>query len=221
MIKSKKVFASVISTACLVSLFPVSSFAATNGVSVESNETANVQVLSNTISDDNTTRETQIIVDGVKHMVKLNFVDGTVKVDGAIQDGLKASWDESKASESINKNSRGLDVIQRSAGSGYKYMGTISGHTKTAKGSAAIAQAAASLAPGIHIGVKVVTAILNIYANLELPMAYYTYDLYEKNPLTNNWYQYTVVKFYEDEAHTKKVGTTITGEPFKIYLPNS
>ncbi|MED3025073.1 MULTISPECIES: hypothetical protein [Bacillus cereus group] len=221
MIKSKKVFASVISTACLVGLFPVSSFAATNGNSVESNETANVQVLSNTISDDNTTRETQIVVDGVKHMVKVNFVDGTVKVDGAIQEGLKATWDESKASESINKNSRGLDVIQRSAGSGYKYMGTISGHTKTVKGSAAIAQLALTLFPGVNIPVKLVVGALNIYVNLELPMAYYSYDLYEKNPLTNDWYQYAVVKFYEDEAHTKKVGTTITGSPFKVYLPNS
>lgn len=221
MSKSKKVFASVISTACLVSLFPVSSFAATNGNAVKSNETANVQVLSNTISDDNTTRDTQIVVDGVKHMVKLNFVDGTVKVDGVVQEGLKATWDASKATESINKNSRSLDVIQRSAGNGYKYMGTLSGHTKTAKGSAAIAQLAVSLAPGIHVGVKAVTGILNLFANLELPMAYYTYDLYEKNPLTNDWYQYTVVKFYEDEAHTKKVGTTLTGSPFKIYLPNS
>ncbi|MFB6649250.1 MULTISPECIES: hypothetical protein [Bacillus cereus group] len=221
MSKSKKVFASVISTACLVSLFPVSSFAATNGNAVKSNETANVQVISDTISDDNTSRDTQIVVDGVKHMAKLNFVDGTVKVDGVVQEGLKATWDTSKAAESVNKNARSLDVIQRSAGSGYKYMGTISGHTKTVKGSAGIAQLALVLFPGLHVSVKFITAALNLYASLELPMAYYTYDLYEKNPLTNDWYQYVVVKFYEDEAHTKKVGTTGTGSPFKIYLPNS
>lgn len=223
--QSKKFLAGVISSACLVGLFPVSSLAATENVSVQeqtgmkSNGTINTHLVDSTVSADNKVRESQIVVDGVKHVVNYNFNDGTVKIDGVLQEGLKATWDASKAArtDTQNKNS----VMQRSAGSGYKYVGTISGHTKTAKGSAMIAALAAGFLPGMGIPVKAVIGILNIYAALEIPMAYYTYDLYEKNPLTNDWYQYAVVKFYEDEAHTKRVGPALTGQPFKVYLPNS
>ncbi|WJE55372.1 hypothetical protein QRE66_27415 (plasmid) [Bacillus cereus] len=222
MSKTKKVLLGVLSTACLSSVSPVSSFAATENVTMPpikefSKENIDVQVISHITSEDSKVRQSEIIIDGTRHIVNYDFNSGTVKIDGILQKDLEAKWDPSKSVHPKNTNS----LAQRAAANPYKYVGTINGHTKTAKTSAMIAVAAAGLAPGLHVAPRALISILNIYASIDIPMAYYSYDLYEKNPLTTNWYQYTVVKFYEDENHTKQVGTTLMGTPFKVYLPNS
>lgn len=103
----------------------------------------------------------------------------------------------------------------------YTYQGTMSGHTKTTKDNIELAGNLAGLIPGLGVWSKGIIVLTCYFAKDKIPDAYYTYELYQKGFMTKNWYQYSIVRLYEDKAHTKPMGKAWKSSPSHILLPNS
>ncbi|WP_139185043.1 MULTISPECIES: hypothetical protein [Aneurinibacillus] len=147
--------------------------------------------------------------DGKTGEMELNFNSGEVKFNGEILP-LKVERQQSNQS----KSNFALTALP-----GYKYVGTLTGHTKVNKDS--IEYASYLIGLYTKLGVGVITNILSKMLRDNIPDAYYAYDLYEKNPMTDNWYQYTETTFYTDSARKKKYSGPHKSIEFKVYLPNS
>ncbi|MDO3680656.1 hypothetical protein [Paenibacillus ehimensis] len=121
----------------------------------------------------------------------------------------------------ISSSASAEPTQQAAALESYQYVGTMSGHTQAAKDAAALAATLAGSIPGLGWTAKAITTLTGYGINQSIPAAYYTYDLYQKGFMTENWYQYSVVRFYEDKEHTKPMGQAWTTNPVHIDLPNS
>ncbi len=106
----------------------------------------------------------------------------------------------------------------------YTYVGTMSGHTRATeiKDYATLAGTLANIIPGLGVATRVAIVLTSFIPKAVLPPdAYYTYELYQKGFMTKNWYQYSIVRLYEDKAHTKPMGKAWKSSPTHIPLPNS
>ncbi|AME07795.1 hypothetical protein NNG64_14140 [Bacillus siamensis] len=183
------------------------------------------KITSEVIKDDGKLVEIQYAKQGEKHKAVLNAKDHTVKVDGEVQKGLNYDFDEKKA-EIANgtQNSSATDTFTTMAAkpkAGYKYVGTVSGHTKESKNAITLVGSLFGTIPGLGWGAKAAGVLFAYWTKERIPDAYYKYDLYEKGAMTNSWYQYTTTQFFEDKAHKKPMGKPWTSSPTKIDLPNS
>jgi len=168
--------------------------------------------------------------DEEKHIVVLNGENGSVTINNIVQTDLSFEYNPEEAMtrqmENINGNeeqSTHNSIMLKAAApkQGYHYMGTMSGNTKTAKNAAILAAALAGTIPGIGWYGSVVAVLTGYGLNERIPELYYTYDLYDKGFMTNQWYQYTTTRFYEDKKHKKPTGKAWTSKPQHYPLPNS
>lgn len=160
---------------------------------------------------------------GEKHIVVYNAESGNVTIDGVIQEGLTYEYDPNKALlvNNPNTSNSGITTYAAAAKTGYKYVGTMSGHTKEAKDAAQLALTLAGIIPGVGWGAGSVLIVTGYVAGQRIPSLYYTYDLYQKGFMTESWYQYSTTRMYKDSAHKKPTGKAWTSKAEKIYLPNS
>lgn len=168
--------------------------------------------------------------DEEKHIVVLNGENGSVTIDNIVQTDLSFEYNPEEAMtrqmESVNGNeeqSSPSSIMLKAAApkKGYHYMGTMSGNTKTAKNAAVLAVALAGTIPGIGWSGAAVAVLTGYGLNERIPELYYTYDLYDKGFMTDQWYQYTTTRFYKDKKHKKPTGKAWTSKPQYYPLPNS
>ncbi|MES5922208.1 hypothetical protein QCI44_30460 [Bacillus cereus group sp. RP37] len=159
---------------------------------------------------------------GEQHIVVFDGVTGNVKIDNVIQEDLSYEYDPIAANKRNNPVEKDNPIMRAAAPkAGYKYVGTLTGHTKEAKNAAALGSTLATTIPGLGWGAKVAIILTGYKANERIPSCYYSYDLYQKGFMTNNWYQYSTTRLYKDSKRTKQMGQAWTSQPQKIYLPNS
>ncbi|PHF35390.1 hypothetical protein COF72_25885 [Bacillus pseudomycoides] len=138
-------------------------------------------------------------------------------IDGEVIKDFNTSDIIQSQSHSFKGVDKGPQYSQ--GGQKFKYMGKLYGSTRPLRDSVAVTAAAIAVVtkcpvPAIILamgGTKV--GLLDIY--------YYEYELYEANPLTTNWLQYTVARLYKDEARKQRLGNEIRGPVYKVNLPNS
>ncbi|MEK4268962.1 MULTISPECIES: hypothetical protein [Bacillus] len=226
----KKVFAYVMAASLTVGTLLPASYASAKEVT--SQETTSYEQLvkdykikSEKISSNGKLVEYEYVSGNQSHKVQLNAIDHTVKVDGVIQKGLSFEYDENVAKrENVNfsdSNPNSFTTQAAKPKKGYKYVGTMSGHTKAAKNALTVTMSLVGIVPGIGFGGKAASILFAYWAKERIPDAYYTYDLYSKGAMTYNWYQYSTVQFFQDKAHKKKMGKPWTSSPAHIDLPNS
>ena len=175
------------------------------------------------------------------HIVVFNGVTGYVTIDKIKQKDLFFEYDleKAKAINSVNSSensySDGYKFKAAAAKTkvktnhkpakpkkGYKYVGTLTGHTKESKNALDLASKLTLAIPNVKFAVKVVIILTGTKASSKIPSAYYTHDLYQKGFMTEKWYQYSTTKLYKDKANKKPMsGKSWTSKPKKIDLPNS
>ncbi|WP_144472937.1 hypothetical protein [Bacillus pumilus] len=158
---------------------------------------------------------------GKLYDVEYNGNTENVTINGKIQGNI--SYEYNPKSASNNSNSE-ISTYAAKPKSGYKYVGTMKGHTKTVTSATSLALNLGLLIPGTGWGINSVKALL-VYTNHDIykyiPQKYYKYDLYEKGVLTNKWYQYSTTRLYDDKKYKKPSGKAWTSNPTRIDLPNS
>ncbi|AMA71776.1 MULTISPECIES: hypothetical protein [Aneurinibacillus] len=164
--------------------------------------------------------------DQQEYKVEYNGNTGLVTINGAIQEGFTFEYNPQLAlnSQKSVESTNTVSINAAAAKSGYSYVGTLKGHTDTAKNAYSLAVQLSLLIPGTGWGINAVKVLL-LYTDYDLnekiPSKYYKYDLYQKGFMTNNWYQYSVTTLYEDKNYKIKSGESWTSNPQKIDLPNS
>ncbi|PFJ23111.1 hypothetical protein COI90_30765, partial [Bacillus cereus] len=104
-------------------------------------------------------------------------------------------------------------------GQEFTYMGKLYGSTRPLRDSVAVTAAGISAITKCPVA-ALILAMGGAKAGL-LDIYYYYYELYEANPLTTNWLQFTVTRLCSDEAMKKPLGGEMTSSVYKINLPNS
>lgn len=219
---------------CTAGVMPTTSFAAEKNTSVVQQKAAiksiNLSELNSNYQVTNAKqngliRTVTYAKNNEKHVVVFNGNTGQVKIDNVVQKDLSYEYDPQKATAATAKTSYSasstVTTMAAAPKSGYKYVGSISGHTKEAKSAAKLATQLIGVIPGLGWGTKAVLILTGYKAEDSIPSLYYKYDLYQKGFMTNNWYQYTTTRFYKDSAHKKAIGKPWTSSPQKIDLPNS
>lgn len=231
---NKKIILKSLAAAAIITtgISPTVSFAKENTVSNKIVQTTNVtpvtieQLNSNyqiiDASMEGLIRTNTYEKDGERHIVVFDGVTGNVKIDNVIQKDLSYEYDPIAAHNRNNSIEKDNPIMRAAAPkAGYQYVGTLKGHTSEAKNAAALGAALAGTIPGLGWGAKVAIILTGYGANQKIPACYYSYDLYQKGFMTNNWYQYSTTRLYKDSARTKPMGQSWTSQPKKIYLPNS
>ncbi|MEH7003734.1 MULTISPECIES: hypothetical protein [Priestia] len=227
---NKKTGIAVFAAAALLtsSVAPSLSFAAEKVESTQVQEALSIEDLNTNyqVSDVNTDGLVRTVTyenGNDQHTVVYNGLNGSVTIDTQVQEDLVYEYDTTKEN-TVNNASTTQGTFTTMAAkpkSGYKYVGTLSGHTKEAKNAADLAGKLSLVIPGLGWGAKVAIILSGYAINQKVPAAYYTYDLYEKGAMTTNWYQYSTTRLYKDKAHKKPMGKAWTSSPQHIYLPNS
>lgn len=167
------------------------------------------------------------------YSVVYNGNTGDVTINGEIQKDVTYEYNPALAlksntlNSSSNTNQSGnISTFAAAPKTGYSYVGTLKGHTKESKNAAYLATQLALLIPGAGYSINTVKVLLvfggyTFSSSERIPSKYYKYDLYQKGFMTNNWYQYSTVRLYNDSAYKKPAGNSWTSNPEKIYLPNS
>ncbi|MFS0647591.1 hypothetical protein [Siminovitchia sp. 179-K 8D1 HS] len=224
----KKILYSILSIVLVSSLLTNTIYASEH--SVQSNSVSNdidIAVLNESYTIVNATLKDSIYTVYYKSGNNLQIVvydgqTGLVTINGDVQEGVSFEYDPSRELKDTTSSSQNeFTIAAAKPKKGYKYVGTLRGHTKTAKNAASLAAQLSLTIPGMGWSAKVVTVLLGTAANTKIPSRYYEYDLYQKGFMTNKWYQYSTVRFYKDKKYKKRIGKTWTSKPKKIDLPNS
>ncbi|MED0893026.1 hypothetical protein, partial [Aneurinibacillus migulanus] len=124
------------------------------------------------------------------HKVVFNGEDTMIKIYSKIQPGFSFEFDEEKARQNsigaVTGQSGEITTNAAPPMSGYRYVGTLSGSTKSTKNATALAVTLSGFIPGVGITARAVIVMTGYGINERIPTAYYTYDLYEKGFMTTN-----------------------------------
>ncbi|MFI8716185.1 hypothetical protein [Brevibacillus brevis] len=143
-------------------------------------------------------------------VVVYNSNSNELTIDGAkVGNNIQVLKDKKSSKNQMNLSA---------AGDNFKLIGTLKGDTSGARLHLAVACAAISAITKAPY--NAILAALSAYVGLQ-DVVWYSYTLYDSNPMTQNWKQYTVTQLYADSNYSKKIGSKITSPIYKVDLPNS
>lgn len=218
---NKKIVASSLAAVMLLSAAPISSSAASQSTNSQdlqkyTVQETNIDNVNFKTSETTEFKTVEVQENGKESIVKFNKLTNEVTIDGEV---IK-DFNNSEMTQSQPRTLKGArkGPQYNPGGRTFKYVGTLSGSTKPVRDSVALTATAISLIVKVP-AVRIISAMGGTYAALQ-DNYYYEYDLYQANPYTTDWWQYDVLRMYEDKARKIRMGGEMTGSPFKVDLPN-
>lgn len=219
---NKKIVTSSLAAVMLLSAAPISSSAAiqsTNYQDIQENiiQESTIGNVDFNVLETTEFRTIKVQENGKDSIVKFNKMTNKLTIDGELIEDLNMNSMLQGQPRTINGLDKGPQYNR--GGQEFTYMGKLYGSTRPLRDSVAVTAAGISAVTKCPVA-AIILAMGGTKAGL-LDIYYYYYELYEANPLTTNWLQFTVTRLYEDEAMKKPLGGEMTSSVYKINLPNS